>query len=143
MNISYSLYIHSDVKCLQVFSWSIFRALQYLMHCSTIQIKIAAKYRQLMKQLIYLNLPYGRIMAYFSFLADKISITTSLENVDSGLEPSQERATPLSVLSLVLCRSCKTTMPVVSVRYATSHMATVRLLTAEVRAQYQESSCGI
>jgi len=41
-----------------------------------------------MKQLIYLNLPYGRIMAYFSLLADKISITTSLENVDTGLEPS-------------------------------------------------------
>jgi hypothetical protein len=29
-------------------------------------------------------------MAYFSLLSDKISITTSLENVDTGLEPSQQ-----------------------------------------------------
>jgi hypothetical protein len=65
----------------------------YQTHRFTVRIEIAAsrletKYRQLMEQLIYLNLPYGRIMAYFSLLADKISITTSLENVDTGLEPN-------------------------------------------------------
>jgi len=41
-----------------------------------------------MKQLVFLNIPYGRIMAYLSLLPDKISITTSLENDDTGLEPS-------------------------------------------------------
>jgi hypothetical protein len=50
-----------------------------------------------MKQLIYLNLPYGRIMAYFSLLADKISITTSLENVDTGLEPNHPTSDSISL----------------------------------------------
>jgi len=63
-----------------------------------------------MKQLIYLNLPYGRIMANFSFLPDKISITTSLENVDAGLKPSHPTSDtytyvyPFVVFCVVLVR---------------------------------------
>jgi hypothetical protein len=39
-------------------------------------------------------------MAYFSLLAHKISITTSLENVDIGLEPSHPTSDSISVHSL-------------------------------------------